>query len=356
MAGVSMAILFIFLQLGLYRAMYNSSVLAYDQFTNEITLVSHQYSFLLDAGQLKRARVFQALSVPGVAQAIPLYYQSGKWRNVSTGVKRELGVMGINPGFRPFKSETTNDLLARLSELDTAAVDLKTDPTFENFEAGTRTEVQGQRIEVLGEYRHGAPFVAGATMMVSDATYSRIFNDHSLDDVTVGLIWLQPNADRDKVKADLEAVLPNDVQVWTRDYLFQHEQRYLMQDRPVGIVFTTGLWLAFVVGAVILYQVLSADIVNHIREYATLKAIGYKMSQVYAVILQQAILFTFFGFLPALIVATGLFQMLNIVTPLPMQMTPGIMLTVFALSATLCSLSGMLAVRKVKRANPADLF
>ena len=356
LAGVTMAILLIFLQFGIYRAAVRSSVLVLDQLSNDIVLVGHEYTFLGDPGSLDRNRIHQALAIPGVARDAPLYYGLGRWRNVDSGRRRELGVLGVDPASRPYESDATNALLPALTELDTAVIDRKKGLGFESFEVGTVTEVNGHRIEVVDAYTFGVGFVSNAGILVSDLTFTRIFDDASVDHATLGLLWLDPGSDPLTVKAHLRSALPHDVRIMTRAEHLASDQHHLMDRRPVGIMFTTGLWLAFIVGAVILYQILSSEVLNHSSEYATLKAVGYSRVRLYAIVWQQAVLYGLGGYVPAAAAAYGVYHVIDSITTFPTEMTAGTVGTVFAASAGMCSIAGLLAARKVDRADPADLF
>ena len=75
--------------------------------------------------------------------------------------------------------------------------------------------------------------------------------------MSLGLIRLKPGYDPQQVAAALKASLPEDVRVRTAQEFIQFEENYWKVASPVGFIFSLGTAMAFVVGVVIVYQVLS---------------------------------------------------------------------------------------------------
>ncbi|MBU4399689.1 MAG: FtsX-like permease family protein, partial [Planctomycetes bacterium] len=122
------------------------------------------------------------------------------------------------------------------------------------------------------------------------------------------------------------------------------------------LIFQLGVVVALVVGTAIVYQVLSSDVANHLPEYATLKAIGYGGGYLAGVVLQQAAMLAVLGFLPGLAISAVLYWLTRAMARVPIEMTVGRVFFVFGLSVLMCTISGLGALRKVRSADPADLF
>jgi putative ABC transport system permease protein len=135
-----------------------------------------------------------------------------------------------------------------------------------------------------------------------------------------------------------------------------HEQRYQLTERPTGMIFAFGVAIGVIVGIVIAYQVLSADVADHIREYATFKAMGYRQAFFVGLILEEAIILAAIGFWPGLAFSQLFYELLAHLTNIPIFMTPQRALAVFIGTIVACSISGVLAMRKLAAADPADLF
>ncbi len=114
--------------------------------------------------------------------------------------------------------------------------------------------------------------------------------------------------------------------------------------------------VALVVGGVVVYMVLSNDVANHIHEYATLKAMGYSNNYLSGIVMQQAIFMAVLGYAISLVCAEFLYRIVGYLANLPMEMTWLLRLFVFVLSIGMCCLSGLATLRKLRNADPADLF
>ena len=150
--------------------------------------------------------------------------------------------------------------------------------------------------------------------------------------------------------------LPGDVLVFTRDEFAQMEIDHWATTTPIGYVFTFGVIMGLVVGAIIVYQILYADVQDHLKEYATLLAMGYSHRYLNGVVLQEAVVLAVLGFLPGLALSTLVFQQAAEATSLPLEMSVENVLTIFSLTMAMCAGSGLLTLRKLQGIDPAEVF
>jgi putative ABC transport system permease protein len=174
--------------------------------------------------------------------------------------------------------------------------------------------------------------------------------------IDVGVIKLKPDADVQTVLAELRSRLPNDVKVMTREDYAKAEVAFWNASTPVGYTFDLGVVIAFIVGAVIVYQILYSDVTDHLPEYATLKAMGFRDRYLLVVVFQESLILAALGFIPGAVIAWGIYRITHIATLLPMAMDLGRILFVFILTTLMCSFAAMIAVRKLQTADPADIF
>src|SRR6202011_4711733 len=132
---------------------------------------------------------------------------------------------------------------------------------------------------------------------------------------------LKPGADPDAVARELQTVLPNDTQVFTRPELNAHEVSFWTTRTGTGLIFGSGLIVAFVVGIMVLYQTLATQITRQLPQFATLKAIGYSNGFLNAIVLIEAILVMLIAFVPALGAALGIYAVIRAQTLLPVAMS-----------------------------------
>ena len=356
LCGISLAILLIFMQLGFHAAASSSATSVYDALDFDVIVLSRQYVFLAEPARFRRDLLELLRSTDGVVSVAPLWIGLGEWRSRVSRDRWNILTLGVDPEDRPFRDRTINDQLTLLRIPDTALTDARSRPEHGPMEPGVTSEVQHHRIRVVGRYAIGAGFVGGATMVAGRETFLRTFAEANDDRINAGLVRLASGVSPEAaVRAINQRIWPEAAAV-TRAALSQAEQRYWLEVKPIGIMFTSGVLVAFMAGAVVLYQVLASEVQNRLREYATLKALGYSSRQVYGVVVRQALIFAGLGFIPAFLLALILYFLLRTQALVPVSMEPGRVAAVAALVALMCLSATLLALRKLRRADPADLF
>jgi len=355
-AGIAFVIQLIFVQLGLYAAVMNTATQVYDQLYFDIMLTSPHYVFLNSTGMFPRQRLYQALTVDGVESAKPCYIALPSWQNLQTRERYKILLMAFNPSDHVFLLPELNEQVDRLRYPDMVLINRDTRPELGPRSIGMVTTVNQRQITIAGQYTLRLGFSAQGAITTSAQNFSRIMQGYDLEQVNLGLITVSPGVAPDKVVHRLRRLLPPDVRVLTRDELGTIEQRYWIEVAAAGVTHGSGAIIAFLVGIVILYQVLAIHITNHFAEYATLKALGYSDTYISWVVLQQALTLAMLGFVPALALALGVYELVRQTAHLSINMTLERLVIVLALVVVMCVVSGLIALRKVKKADPADLF
>ncbi len=206
------------------------------------------------------------------------------------------------------------------------------------FRAGKRvvTEMVGQRVEVVGLFDAGTSFGIDGAVVMSDANFFRLMPGRSPEVVNFGLIKLKPGFDPDRVRAQLAKALPNDVRVLTHSQLDAAEREFWSSNTPIGFIFALGVFLGLVVGIIVVYQILYTDVTDHLQEYATLKAIGYKDSFLFAIIIYESVILSVFGYIPGFFISLLIYHIARDATFLPLQMTAERGVVVYLLTLGMC--------------------
>jgi putative ABC transport system permease protein len=172
----------------------------------------------------------------------------------------------------------------------------------------------------------------------------------------LGLITLKPGSDPQLVAKALQANLPNDVKVLTHQEFIEFEKAHWQKSTPIGFIFSLGTMMGFIVGVIIVYQILYTDVADHIAEYATLKAMGYKNLYLLIVVFQEALILSVLGYIPSIALSTGLYALTRSATNLPLFMALDRAIQVLVLTIVMCGISGAISMRKLQSADPADIF
>lgn len=359
--GVMFACVLVFMQLGFRDSLYASISVVPRNLSGDIFLMHRQTEALWRTVYFPRREMMRALSVPEVEEIVPLYIGQAQWKNPETRIKRTLLVWGSNPQDNIFKLPGLEKYSYDLIRQNTAIFDDLSRPEFgpvaEILKRGPLdTEINDRRMEIIGTFRMGASFASDGNLITSDQNFFRIFPQRNVDQVDVGILRLAPGSDVLSVQAKLQASLSENIYVFTHREMEEYEFNYWKNNAPVGFIFGFGMVMGLVVGMVIVYQILFTDITNHLNEFATLKAMGYAHSYLVLVVLGSSLILAFIGFIPGFLTSLILYQMTESVTFIAMPMPVSKVISVFAMILTMCFAAGLLAMRKMRSANPADMF
>ena len=361
-SGVAFANLLVFMQLGILGAMETALKAPYGFFDADIMISSTDANTLTDGSNVARTRLFQALDVPGVASGALLFIGNLEFR-LPNGTSSVLQTFALKPEDSDFVVPALAGQFGRLRIENTALIDTATrgvaPEVFDKLKEGTPFpfEVNGRTLTAVGTLQIGGGFAADGTLFVSDQTFFRFFGNRSSAAPNHILLKVDDGVSVDVVLARLQTVLPADVvTARTISEFANADFTYQTTERPVGIIFGFGVIIGIIVGIVILYQVLSTDVANHLPEYATFKAMGYGQKFFLGIVLEEAVILGLFGFVPGFLVAQGLYFAMGTATGLPLNMEYSRIVMVFFGTLAASVLSGAIATRRLAAADPADLF
>ncbi|MHB9063949.1 MAG: ABC transporter permease [Pirellulaceae bacterium] len=385
-SGVSLAIVLIFMQLGFLGAVAGTAVQIYDHLQFDVLLRSPDYFHFYDAREIPRSFLYRVTSMPEVTSVKPLHATLVNWRIPKTphtvarhtaGELRGIVAMAIDPSANVFDLEDVRQQLGKLTNPEYILIDRKTKGDDYGAENGTSfgdqdvdrdVEVGYKRFRIAGHFELGTGLAANGSVLMGRSGYARFYPRDTEHQVNFGLVQLTPGTDPDdfcararerlfaeRGTADL-APLARPLSVLTRQQVRAFELHRWLWQTPIGSIFLAGVFVALVVGSVVVYMVLSNDVANHLREYATLKAMGYTNGFLRGVVMQQAVAMSLLGYIVSLACAELLYRVVGGLANIPMEMTWWIRGSVLALSVGMCCVSGIATLRKLDKAQPAELF
>lgn len=360
LSGISFANILIFMQLGFRATMFDGVTRVPEHVQGDLFLVNRDAKYLGNQA-FSKTQLYRVSAVDGIAAAKPFYYTQTSWINPQTKELTDVTVIAFNPAQPVMDLPEVNQQLSQIEQSDTLLFDSKSlaslGPVAEKFNQGETitTEVANRKIWVGGLFSLGSSLFKRGHVVTSDINYLRLFGQENADNIQAGVLELEPDVNREQVINRLQAILPSDVKVLDREGFIALEQKYWSK-QPAGIIFNFGTIMGFIVGVVIVYQVLYSDVNDHLPEYATLKAIGYSDMQLLGVVFQEAIILGVFGFLPGFGCSIALYGLLGNLTRIAVLMRPDVALQVFILTLLMCLISAAIAVRKLQSADPADVF
>jgi putative ABC transport system permease protein len=359
--GVAFACILVFVQLGMMGAFRKSTGIPYQALKADIMISASDANGLTDGSNVARRRMFQAIAVPGTKEAMPVFIGKAIWLQ-EDGTKIELTVIGLDPTRQSFIGPAVNDAetlkLSNNALLDRRSRGLKP----QQLDAVTPDnplviEANHQQISISGTISLGGGFGGDGYMVVSDQTFLRLFPARTSGAPNHVLVNVESGEDPDKVSNRIRQSLAAESMI-VRPFpqAIEDEITYQTTRRPVGLIFGLGVAIGTLVGLVIVYQILSTDVADHLSEYATFKAMGYGPKFFRSIVLEEAVILALVGFIPALLAAIGIYSVMAKATGLPIAMSLERAAMVLIGTILSCAISGFLAMRKLANADPADLF
>ena len=361
--GVAFAVILVFMQLGFMNMLFDTTVMFHRQLKADIVLVNPAARNLIDIRSFPRRRLMQALGVDGVADGEALYVSQANWVKPGTADRGGILVFGIRSDFDAFNTPGVSAQMARLSAPGTALFDMGSRGDFRSFvreiAEGRRptTEVSGRTVSFEGLFRIGASFGAEGSIIVSDQTFFALAAKGDPGTPSLGMLRVAPGRDPEEVARRVaEAIEGEDVKVMTIRQFIGQSRDFLRKESPIAFIFSFGVIMGLLVGLIIVTQILSTDVQDHLPEYATFKAIGFTNRSLLSIVYEQSMLLTLFGFTPGLIASLALYELLARGVSMPLAMSLDRVGMVFAMTAAMCFVAGAAALRRVARSDPAEVF
>ena len=362
LAGISFAGILMFMQLGFRDGLFDASVTIHRMFDADLVLISPRSTSSVRMADFPRRRLIQTLADRDVAGISPVHWGLMLWKNPETRRNRPILALGFNPDDPFFVPGALPAEARALKQKGRILFDQLSRPEFgpiaDWFRDGrtVETEIAGNRVRVAGLVSLGTSFGADGNLVTSSETFLDLQPGKPAGAIQVGLIRLKAGSDPELVRQRLEQRLPSDVSVFTKQGFIDFEQNYWRTSTSIGFIFTLGAAMGFVVGCVIVYQVLYTDVSEHLPEYATLMAMGYRISHLLGVVIREGFYLAVMGYLPAYAAGQALYWFVRDATRLPVGMNAIRATTVFLMILVMCMLSSLLAMRRLVDADPAEIF
>ena len=370
--GVAFSNILIFSQLGLRALLFDGITLVPENLNGDLFLLA-KYARNIRRSSFPSIYLYQADAIAGVASASPLYISEGGWVDPqalessdtnsqdTNSYASYVKILAFNTAQPIFTSPEINQQLEKLNAPNSILFDrlgqdqLGEVPQLFSQQGTVTSLMDNQRMQVVGLFSIGSTFWDRGHIIMSDWNYGRWRGQDKLDKASLGILTLEAGVDPQQVIEIIQNNLGSEVKVLTKEELIQGEKDYIAEF-PEGKILNFGAAIGFIVGIVIVYQVLYTDVSEHLPEYATLKAMGYSDRALLEVVLQEALILAILGFIPGFFASYGVYQLLEVATKIPLVMRTDVVIQVFVLTIVMCVLSGAIAVNKLRAADPADIF
>ena len=364
LSGIVFAVLLMFMFTGFKFALYDSQLQIMHRLSGDVFIVSQRRPSLNIPQQIPREVLYQAQSYPGVRSASALYMGEAFWKNPETKGVRMIRIIAFNLNEPLFDFPELQQNLSELQLPNTTWVDRMARPELGQTQPGTMTELADQQVRVVGNFTLGNDFSSqNGNLLMSEDNFQRYLSNRdpkegnrTLNQVDVAVVTVEAGFSPERVAQTLRQQLSQSLRVMTREQVEQWERLYWQESTNIGFVFGILTIMGFAIGIILCYQIIYADIADHLTEYATLKAIGYRNSFLFIVIFQESLLLGVMGFIPGTLLTYALYALAQGATGLIFQMTWSRSVQMLITTILMCFIAGSVSLFKVQQSDPAEIF
>jgi putative ABC transport system permease protein len=339
-------------QLGIFLGLVQKNTLLADGVEADIWIAPRDTREANAKLPIAERSLYVARSTPGVAWADPLLL-AGASVVTEGGSAEPVQLIGFeaDTGHGGPWNVTAGDP-AELRLPDKVFVDTIDREKNGGMNLGSVREINGRRVQVVGFTSGLQPF--GPTYAFADYdTALRLLNRQDRDPSFV-LVGVQPGADRAAVMAELRRALP-DVDVIGGDEYHDRIVNYLLTETQIGVSFGTSTVFGLLVGFVIVGLTMFSSVVDNLREFGMLKAIGATNRDLALLLFTWATLYAAAGSGLGLLLAGGLAR--GIRSPeLAVILPPWLILGAPIVMWGVCTVASGLALLRLRGVEPAMVF
>jgi putative ABC transport system permease protein len=351
--GIVFSIVLVTVQMGLYLGFGQTVTTMIDHASADLWVMPLGTKCFEDPSLLDERKRFQALSINGVAQAISVVIGFADWQ-IPAGGTTPVFIVGSDlraGGLLPWN--LVEGSLEALAIPGAVAVDRSYFKRLGISGIGATAEIREQKVEVRAVTKGIRSFTT-TPYVFTTADRARAYTGVSPSKITYLLVRVAPGVDVDSVRRRLKDNLA-DVDVLTPTEFRDRSRSFWLFDTGAGFALFAGALLGMIVGTVIVAQTLYSSTKDHLNEFATLRAMGSSRVYIHKVIICQALISAVIGFCLAAVM--GLVVVAATAdTALPIVMTPGLTLGLFAATVVMCVISAIAAIVQVTRIDPAMVF
>jgi putative ABC transport system permease protein len=352
--GIVFSIVLVTVQLGVFLSFERMVTTMIDHADADFWIVPSETRSFEESSLLSGRQRLQALSVDGVTSVTPLVVGYASWRKPNGGASTPVLVVGAPTnaaGLQPWN--VVEGSVDDLSTPDAVAIDRSYFEQLGIAQIRQRAEINNQKARVA-VVTNGIRSFTTTPHVFASLDRARTYLGVPPNRANYYVVCIAPNANAAVVRSLLAGTL-SDAEVLTPDE-FRHRTRlFWLFDTGAGAALLGSAILGIIVGTIIVAQTLYSSTKDHLKEFATLRAIGSARRYILKVILAQALISAAVGFSIAVSIDLSLVKMTRDAA-LPIVMSPELSVGLFVLTIAMCAIAAVAAIRVVTRIDPVLVF
>jgi len=353
LVGIVFSVVLVMIQMGLYLGFGRMVTTMIDHANADLWVLPKGAKCFEDPSLLDIKLRDKVASVDGVASVVTVVIGFSDWR-LDSGEVTPVFIVGTDlkqNALLPW-NVVEGDVRA-LSQWSTVAVDRSYFDRLGIRKLGDAAEIRGHKVKVVALTDGIRSFTTTPYIFV-DQKDARFYTGTFPSKASDLIVRLKPDVDRAKTTAAIRDRLDG-AEVLTSGEFRQRSRSFWLFGTGAGAALFAGALLGVIVGAVIVAQTLYSSTKDHLSEFATLRAMGSSNNYIYNVIIYQALLNAVFGFIIAAAIGFVVVGM-TAKSALPIVITPWLVAALLALTIVMCVASGIVAIIRVVRIDPATVF
>lgn len=356
LSATAFTVFIMFMEMGFFNGINDSQSQLAALFKADLVLMSDKSVHLNKFSKISRIRLQQVLAFPEVTEVVPIYKAIVPLENKETKQTRSVFLLAFPPDADPLDIPLGEHGRNELRKQGTVLFDAKSRSIYGDIKPGQFIALNGRNCRVGGFFDYGPNFSNDGNILMGAGTWLQDKPRGSGENISYGLIRAKQGTDTQALKRKILSGLPNDILVMTPEEMRQREVRYTITAVPIGAIFGVGLVIGFLIGIMICYQLLYNEIVDHMPQYATLLAMGFSERYIFMLVIRQSLLISLCGFVLGTLFSAVLYSVVQSITGIVMFLTPVRIAVILVLTVVMCTIAGLIAVRKVTKSDPAEVF
>ena len=353
-SGVAFAVTLVFVQVGLFQGLLSNASVTIERSDADLWVTARNTPNVDFSNTFPETYVQRVRSIPGVARADNLLVWFARVA-LPTGATENAVIYALEDFTRwrlPWRIESGDPRDLRRGKY--VILDDSARKRFGTFAVGDYREFFGQRLKIIGRTAEACSFTTNPIAFVDYRVAQSMSRQELHNRTTYILVKLAPGADAEAIRAEIRRRLPyNDVR--TRAEWAARSRSYWTDSTGLGLNMVMTVFLGCLVGVVVVAQTLYTSTMEHLKEFATVKAIGGRNADIYAIIGKQAALAATLGFLLGAAMAYAIRPAMAAID-LKLILTPTFAASVFVGTLILCLGASAISFRKVATLDPALVF
>jgi putative ABC transport system permease protein len=219
------------------------------------------------------------------------------------------------------------------------------------IEIGDTVELLGREFEVVGLTKGTASWMAPYAFVTLPAAQEAL---GLIDSVSYHLLRLYDRASLDKAKDAIETRFPN-VRAIRPDQIADTDRRAIaaVMDRPINVL----LFVAVVIGVAVMALTSYTSIMDRLREYGLLKAVGARSLRLNVVVIQESLLNSSLGIITGVVLAYLSAALIMANWPqFNVTILPDSVWKISILGLIMTLVAAILPIRRLERIDVLDVF